>query len=101
MLIPLYFIYRHFNRIALAIIFCWFFQHSLMMIKVSGGIQRTEHRKQRTEDKGQTVAVFCHLTSVICYLTEVPANTAADFNLTPRYALPIMRSSNLTLIDLK
>jgi hypothetical protein len=22
-----------------------------------------------TEDKGQTVSVFCHLTSVICYLT--------------------------------
>jgi hypothetical protein len=95
MLIPLYFIYRHFNRIALAIIFCWFFQHSLMMIKVSGG------SKQRTEDKGQTVAVFCHLTSVICYLTEVPANTAADFNLTLRHPLPIMRSLNLTLIDLK
>jgi hypothetical protein len=32
-------------------------------------IQRTEHRKQMTEDKGQTVSVFCHLTSVICYLT--------------------------------
>ena len=33
---PLYFIYRHFSRIALAIIWCWFFQHSLIMIKVSG-----------------------------------------------------------------
>ena len=42
-----------------------------MMIKVSvfRKMQRTEHRKQMTEDKGQAVSVFCHLTSVICYLT--------------------------------
>jgi hypothetical protein len=32
-------------------------------------IQRTEHRKQMTEDKERTVSAFCHLTSVICYLT--------------------------------
>ena len=32
-------------------------------------IQRTEHRRQMTEDKEQTVSVFCHLTSDICYLT--------------------------------
>jgi len=32
-------------------------------VQVSGAmkIQRTEHRKQITEDKGQTVSVFCHL----------------------------------------
>jgi hypothetical protein len=38
-------------------------------VQVSGTmkIHRTEHRKQMTEDKGQTV--FCHLTSVIYYLT--------------------------------
>ena len=32
-------------------------------------IQRAEHRKQMTEDKGRTFYAFCHLTSVICYLT--------------------------------
>ena len=26
-------------------------------------IQRTEHRKQMAEDKGQTVSAFCHLLS--------------------------------------
>ena len=38
-------------------------------VQVSGTmkIHRTEHRKQMTKDKGQTV--FCHLTSVIYYLT--------------------------------
>jgi len=41
---PLYFIYRHFSRIALAIIWCWFFQHSLMQLKVSGvGCQVWKH----------------------------------------------------------
>jgi hypothetical protein len=44
---PLYFIYRHFSRIALAIILCWFFQHSL--IKVSGTKHRTEDWVLRTE----------------------------------------------------
>jgi hypothetical protein len=48
---------------------------SLLRLKGYGGqagvrkIQRTAHRKQMTEDKEQTVSVFCHLTSVICYLT--------------------------------
>jgi hypothetical protein len=34
-------------------------------VQVSGAmkIQRTEHRKQMTEDKGQTVSAFCHLLS--------------------------------------
>ena len=46
---PLYFIYRHFSRIALAIIWWWFFQHSLMQLKVSGvGCQVWKHR---TEDR--------------------------------------------------
>jgi hypothetical protein len=32
-------------------------------VQVSGTmkVQQTEHRKQRTEDKGQAVSVFCHL----------------------------------------
>ena len=37
-------------------------------------IKRTEHRKQMTDDKGQTVSVFYHLTSVICYLTPDTRN---------------------------
>ena len=44
---PLYFIYRHFSRIALAIIWCRFFQHSL--IKVSGTKHKTEDWVLRTE----------------------------------------------------
>jgi hypothetical protein len=32
-------------------------------------LSRDENRKQMTEDKKQTVSVFCHLTTVICYLT--------------------------------
>ncbi|NOQ19108.1 MAG: hypothetical protein GQ571_03960 [Desulfobacterales bacterium] len=32
-------------------------------------MQRTEHRKQMTEDKERTFSAFCHLTSVICHLT--------------------------------
>jgi len=31
--------------------------------------QKTENGKRTTEDKGQTVSVFCRLTSVICFLT--------------------------------
>ena len=68
---PLYFIYRHFSRIALAIIWCWFFQHSLTAIKVAEFRgQSTENRWQRTKGKRQIVSVFCHLTSVFCYLTK-------------------------------
>ncbi len=34
-------------------------------VQVSGAmkIQRAEHRKQMTEDNGQTVSAFCHLLS--------------------------------------
>ena len=61
---PLYFIYRHFSRIALAIIWCWFFQHSSTVIKVSGFRgQSTENRWQRTRGRLFLFSVICFLLS--------------------------------------
>jgi len=41
------------------------------MVSGVSKIQRTEHRKQMTDDMGQTVSVFCHLLSDTWHPTPV------------------------------